>query len=571
MTDVTRARVGLPSEGRPVHLFLLMAAAIVADWAVQRLTHDVAPGLFLLPAVILAGIAGGPAAGYAAAAVSILFAAADLSETGPLWAAPYDRAARLIVLCISAPTAAAVVGTLRRRVEDLSDGRVQAERERAAADGRAFATERHGLVLERDALAHTDRQNQRRLADLIAAVPGVVWEAAVSAAGTVRVTFISQYVEELLGYPVSEWTASAELWTRSVHPDDRDRVGRWVSDACTAGATSAANAAPIEFRWVARDGAEVWVETRVSAVPGGAAGEACAGLRGVTSDITARHGFEAALSDRAAELAVIARRLRESNDELDQFAYVTSHDLKAPLRGISNLSFWIEEDLGAERLTEESRGQFELLRGRVQRMERLIDGLLQYSRISRTAVAVEWVDVGQLVTEVIDWIAPPAAIHVSAAPDLPAFNADRLRLGQVLANLVGNAVKHHGGGDGCVRVSCDPVPNPAGGPPDTYEFTVADDGPGIDPQYHERIFGVFQTLRRRDQVEGTGIGLALVRKVVTAKGGAVRVESSPGHGATFRFTWPRVDPAADTAPPGNPSVTRPTVASQPATPQEIAR
>ena len=248
--------------------------------------------------------------------------------------------------------------------------------------------------------------------------------------------------------------------------------------------------------------------------------------------------MEHALRERATELAAVAGRLRESNDELDQFAYVTSHDLKAPLRGISNLSNWIEEDLGPDRLTPEARGQFDLLRGRVQRMERLIDGLLQYSRVGRTEVTVEWVDVGQLMAEVVDWVGPPPGVRVIVGPDMPSFNADRLRLGQVLANLVGNAVKH-GSPRGTVRVTCEPA---AGG--DAYAFAVADDGPGIDARYHERIFGVFQTLNRRDQVEGTGIGLALVRKVVTAKGGTVGVESAPGQGATFRFTWPRVDPDA---------------------------
>ena len=169
-------------------------------------------------------------------------------------------------------------------------------------------------------------------------------------------------------------------------------------------------------------------------------------------------------------------------------------------------------------------------------MERLIDGLLLYSRVGRTGTTVEWVDVAQLMAEVIDWIAPPTGVRVTVDPGLPAFNADRLRLGQVLANLVGNAVKHGGGN---VHVSAGPAADLDG-----FAFDVTDDGPGIDPRFHERIFGVFQTLAPRDRVESTGIGLALVRKVVTAKGGTVGVTSAPGAGAMFRFTWPRVDPVA---------------------------
>ena len=140
----------------------------------------------------------------------------------------------------------------------------------------------------------------------------------------------------------------------------------------------------------------------------------------------------------------------------------------------------------------------------------------------------------------VDWVGPPPAIRVTIGPDMPSFNCDRLRFGQVLANLVGNAVKHHGDTAGWVRVTCEP----AAGAVDGFRFTVADDGPGIAPQYHEKIFGVFQTLQPRDRVEGTGIGLALVRKVVSAKGGTITVDSAVGRGAAFSFTWPRVDPGA---------------------------
>jgi PAS domain S-box-containing protein len=538
--------VGTPNLTNPVRLLLLMAVAIAVDLGFQRLTNDRAPGLFLLPAVILAGSLAGTRAAFAAAAVTVLFSAIDLSETGPLWRPPYDRAARLAVLCVTAPTVAVVVGVLRRRVHELTAERVEAERSRAtAAVGRAFATERHGLERQRDALVDTDRQNQRRLADLIAAVPGVVWEAAVEADGELRVVFISRFVQDLLGYDVRRWTESRDLWWTAIHADDRDRVRQWIAAACGNRTAAAPHAAPAEYRWVAESGAIVWVETRLSVVPGPDGQGRCVAVRGVTSDITARHRLEHALNERAIELDAVARRLRESNDELDQFAYVTSHDLKAPLRGISNLSNWIEEDLGPDRLTAEARGQFNLLRGRVQRMEKLIDGLLQYSRVGRTATEVEWVDVAQLMDEVIDWVAPPPTVRIDVGPDMPSFNADRLRLGQVLANLVGNAVKH-GPAQGVIHVTCRPVAD------DLFEFAVADDGPGIDPRYHERIFGVFQTLNRRDKVEGTGIGLALVRKVVLAKGGTVRVDSLPDRGATFRFTWPRVDPTAAVPSPQQP-------------------
>ena len=514
-----------------------MVIAIVADLAFQQLTHDASPGLFLLPAVIAVAAVAGPAGGLVAAAVAVAFVALDLCESGPLWQPPFDRAVRLVVLCVTTPTVAGVVGLLRGRVMALSAERVRAsvaaERDRADAESRAFCTERATLQTERDAFAQADRQTQRRLADLIAAVPGVVWESVVDGP-KLRVAFISHYIQNLLGYDPARWAGTDELWSGAVHAEDRDRVRQWLHDACTA--TAAANAVPVEFRWTAKDGLTVWVETRLSAVPSLSGTTGCVALRGVTSDITARKRLEAAVAQRAAELAVVDRQLRESNAALDEFAYVTSHDLKAPLRGISNLSNWIEEDLGPDRLTPEAHQQFELLRGRVHRMDRLIDGLLEYSQVGRTGGTVEWTDVGQLMREVLDWVGPPAHVRVTVGPGLPTFNVDRLRLGQVLANLVGNAVKHHGPADGWVRVTVEPTA-------DGYAFAVADDGPGIDPRYHERIFGVFQTLQPRDKVEGTGIGLALVRKVVTGKGGTVTVDSAVGRGATFRFTWPRVDPA----------------------------
>ena len=522
-----------------------MAVAISADLAFQRATHDATPGIFLLPAVIAVAVSAGTTAGLVASAAAVAFGAVDLSEAGPLLAAPFDRLIRLAVLCVTAPTAALVVGLLRDRVLATSAERtqtgVQAERHRAEVDRQAYVIERNALLTQRDSLADSDRQTQRRLADLIAAVPGVVWESVVDGR-RLRVAFISHYIQSLLGEAPARWVGSDDLWSSAVHPDDRDRVAAWLHAACSA--TNLLNAEPVEFRWLAVGGATVWVETRLAAVPALARGPGCVALRGVTSDITARKHLEAAVQQRAAELATIARQLQESNAELDQFAYVSSHDLKAPLRGIANLSNWIEEDLGPDRVTHEAHAQFELLRGRVSRMERLIDGLLQYSQVGRVGSTVEWVDVGRLLSEVVDWVGPPPTVRVAVGSDMPTFNADRLRLSQVLANLIGNAVKH-GEAGGRVRVTRETPP--AGF--DGFQFAVSDDGPGIDAKYHERIFGVFQTLQPRDKVEGTGIGLALVRKVVVGKGGTIVVDSAVGRGATFRFTWPRLDPTAVIAAP----------------------
>lgn len=247
---------------------------------------------------------------------------------------------------------------------------------------------------------------------------------------------------------------------------------------------------------------------------------------GVLRDITERKKAD---TEREQLIAALAR----SNQELDQFAYVTSHDLKAPLRGIANLSQWIEEDLG-ETLAGDNKSQMELLRGRVHRMEALIDGILQYSRVGRVRARPELVDTGTLVAEVVELLAAPAEVSVEVMPGMPVVNVERVPLQQVFLNLVGNAIKHTGRSNPAIEVR-------AVDDGEMIQFSVSDNGQGIAPQYHERIFGIFQTLEARDKVEGTGIGLSVVKKMVELKGGRVWVESDLGQGATFYFTWPKTE------------------------------
>lgn len=223
--------------------------------------------------------------------------------------------------------------------------------------------------------------------------------------------------------------------------------------------------------------------------------------------------------------------LVRANQELETFVYVASHDLRAPLRGIANLADWIEEDLegGIEGETQEN---LDLLKSRVRRMDSLLEGLLQYSRIGRRESRVETLDSGALVAEVIDLLAPPEGFEVVVTLSMPILATQRPPLEMVFRNLIANAIKHHDRSEGRIEVSC----RNRG---DTYEFSVSDDGPGIAPEYHEKIFGMFQTLKPRDEVEGSGMGLALVKRAVEHVGGSIAVESEPPRrGATFRFTWP---------------------------------
>lgn len=220
--------------------------------------------------------------------------------------------------------------------------------------------------------------------------------------------------------------------------------------------------------------------------------------------------------------------------ELEQFAYVTSHDLKAPLRAIANLAGWLKEDM-AGMLTEETQEQLDLMRDRVGRMHSLIEGLLTYSRVGRTQGELEQVDSRALVAEVVDSIAPPPGFHIEIATDLPNLCTDRLQLSQVFANLIGNSIKHHYKEEGNIRVF--------GRDLDTHcAFAVADDGPGIPEQYHEKIFKMFYTLQVKDFSGDTGIGLALVKKIVEDHEGSISINSAPGAGTEIRFTWKREKP-----------------------------
>jgi light-regulated signal transduction histidine kinase (bacteriophytochrome) len=252
---------------------------------------------------------------------------------------------------------------------------------------------------------------------------------------------------------------------------------------------------------------------------------------GTCTDIDDQKHAEATLRQQAEELGYTAALLEERNRELDQFAYVTSHDLKAPLRGIANLSQWIEEDLG-EHVTDDIRKQLELLRGRVHRMEGLIDGILQYSRIGRVQGAIEQVNVGELLDDVVDLLAPPPDFTITIAPNMPTLMTERVLLQQVFANLIGNAIKHHHRSEGQIQVDVEPNHT-------HFVFSVADDGPGIASQYQDRIFGMFQTLAPRDKVEGSGLGLSLVKKMVEHQGGRIWLHSEEGTGTTFFFTWPK--------------------------------
>ncbi|MEO0409961.1 MAG: ATP-binding protein, partial [Cyanobacteria bacterium P01_A01_bin.135] len=207
-----------------------------------------------------------------------------------------------------------------------------------------------------------------------------------------------------------------------------------------------------------------------------------------------------------------------------------SHDLKAPLRSIRNLSEWLKEDIGST-IPPENQQQLTLIIERIDRMDALLNALLNYARAGRSHQSREWLDTKALLREIIDILSPPQEIAIHLSPSLPRVWGSRLALTQVFINLISNAIKY-----GCVDQR-GKITISAQEQPDCYEFTVADKGPGIAPSHHDRIFGIFERLQNPNESTGTGIGLAIIKRIVETEGGSVRIESSPGTGSAFIFTW----------------------------------
>lgn len=241
-------------------------------------------------------------------------------------------------------------------------------------------------------------------------------------------------------------------------------------------------------------------------------------------------GFKAKkLEEINQNLSTVNQLLEERNQELDRFTYIVSHDLKAPLRGIDNLSVWIEEDL-KDKLDADTSKNMSLLRNRVQRMNNFIDGLLKYSRVGERQETKVTVDVEQLLQEIIDSLAPSRSFKIAIQGKMPVLQTEALPLQQVFSNLISNSIKHHHRDDGKITISAVEQEK-------YYQFSVADDGLGIAPEDQTKIFAIFQTLAAKDTKENTGIGLSIVKKIVENQGGKVWLESELNQGSTFYFTW----------------------------------
>ncbi|HWP92703.1 MAG TPA: ATP-binding protein [Thermodesulfobacteriota bacterium] len=328
-----------------------------------------------------------------------------------------------------------------------------------------------------------------------------------------RFLYVNPKHKDLLDYQPDELQGKSIF--EFIHPDDRSRV---ISEFQRAIATFSSGHAIFRFRH--KNGQWNWLESTGRPFRT-AAGE----IRGIIAsrDITERRKSE----ERQTQLL---KELESVNQELNDFAYIVSHDLKAPLRAISSLANWIATDY-AEKLEEDGKNQLSLLVTRVKRMHSLIDGILQYSRTGRVKERKVLVNLNQLLAEVIYLIAPPAHIDIQVEDELPSILCERTRMEQVFQNLLSNAVKFMDKQRGEIKITC--------AQEDGYwKFSIADNGPGIEEKYFDKIFQIFQTLAPRDESENTGVGLALVKKIIEMYNGKIWVESKVGHGSKFFFTLP---------------------------------
>jgi PAS domain S-box-containing protein len=227
----------------------------------------------------------------------------------------------------------------------------------------------------------------------------------------------------------------------------------------------------------------------------------------------------------------LLEQVENINQELKDFAYIVSHDLKAPLRAINTIANWISTDY-TDKLDEEGKEHLNLLVRRVHRMHALINGILEYSKVGRIKEKKVKVDLEEVVREVIDTIAPPGNINIRVDGELPSIFCEKTRISEVFQNLLSNAVNYMDKTEGVIRIGC--IEDDG-----YWKFNVSDNGPGIEEKYFEKIFQIFQTLSPVDEHESTGIGLTLVKKIITMYGGEIWIESEVGRGSTFFFTLPK--------------------------------
>ena len=328
----------------------------------------------------------------------------------------------------------------------------------------------------------------------------------------------SPQFKAMLGYSDFELEPSRDKFLSIIHPDDLSIAERNLKQQIETG-----KPCEYEYRLRCKNGEYKWFLATSIAFE-----DETSGLKricGTISDIQDRKEAE-------QQLAMYMAELERSNNDLAQFARIASHDLKAPLRGIAQLISWIEEDLKTDDHSQ-IQPNIDMIQNRIVRLERLLNDLLTFSHVGRRKESCRKIAVEPMVREIFEISHPPKGFKLVLEGELPEMDTLAAPFELILRNLIANAIKHHGDEKGTITVS-----GKAAEKEGFYEFSVSDDGQGIDPKYHKKVFEMFSSLRPKDEVEGTGMGLSIVEKILRTYGGEIYLESVVGEGTTLRFLWP---------------------------------
>ena len=230
------------------------------------------------------------------------------------------------------------------------------------------------------------------------------------------------------------------------------------------------------------------------------------------------------------KLAEMLKKVDNANKELKDFASIVSHDLKAPLRGIKTLAMWILDDCG-DQFDAKATEQMQLLLSRVEKIYSLIDGVLKYSKVGQNSEEHINIDLEKFIPEVIDMLMPPNNIKITIEDKLPSIMCEETHVMQLFQNLLSNAIKYMDKPEGLIKIGCKQEG-------EFWQFSISDNGPGIEERHFERIFKMFHVLSVQEKIDSTGVGLTVVKKIVELYGGRIWLESSVGQGSTFFFTFP---------------------------------
>ena len=382
-------------------------------------------------------------------------------------------------------------------------------------------------ITERKRAEELLQESEKKYRSLVENIPDITWMADREG----KVIFISPNIEEECGYTPEEIYEAGDIFLfEKIHPDNVERVKEMFELLFTRG-----NMFDVEYRIQRKNEKWIWLRNRASIIRGK---DDVLYADGLARNITERKKAEEEIHKLNEELEqrVLQRtaQLEAANKDLEAFSYSVSHDLRAPLRAITGFSSMLLEDY-ADKLDGEGKRLFDVIRGNSKKMGKLIDDLLALSRIGRKDIELSKINVDKLARAMFDEIkatVPEREIQFDIKP-LPPARVDEGMIRQVFFNLLSNAIKFTKNRDTAIIE--------VGGHVEDYEniYYVKDNGTGFDMQYTNKLFGAFQRLHSEKEFEGTGIGLATVKRIVNRHGGKIWAEGKVNEGATFYFTLPK--------------------------------